>query len=195
MVRNAISIRSATREDAPDLVELWSESLRRADRSEQIADLELVIKQAAASPDQRLIVVECNGAFAGAVLLRLLTLSPVNLEPCVQSIQPRVLARFGRQGVGRAMMEAAASFAEENGVLVMSTSVPASDRDANRFMARLGFNSAYVWRVAPTAVVRSRLDPAPSQRRSNVSRSRVMAARRSARRRTTEPVELDGLAD
>jgi GNAT superfamily N-acetyltransferase len=190
MHRNAIVTRSATREDAADLVELWSESLRRADRSEQIADLELVIKQAAATPDERLIVVECNGSFAGAVLLRLLTLSPLNLEPCVQSIQPRVLTRFARQGVGRALMEAAVAFAEENGVLVMSTTVPASDRDANRFMARLGFNSAYVWRVAPTGVLRSRLDPTPTPRRSNTGRSRVLAARRSARRRTTEPVEL-----
>ena len=55
--------------------------LRRADRAEQIADLELVIKGAAASPEQRFIVVEYDGHVAGSVFLRLTTVSPINLDP------------------------------------------------------------------------------------------------------------------
>ena len=57
MTRPRLTPRIARREDAPELAELWSDVLRRVDRSEQIADLEVVIKGAAASPEQRFIVV------------------------------------------------------------------------------------------------------------------------------------------
>ena len=152
--------------------------LRRVDRSEQIADLELVIKAAAASPEQRFVVVECDGEVAGSVFLRLTTVSPINLEPCVQSIQPRVFDQYRRRGVGRTLMEAAVAFAEENGVLHVTTAVPATARDANRFMARLALAPVATFRMAPTSVVRSRLSPTGSVR----STPRVLVARRNQRR-------------
>ena len=123
MSRLSLAPRIARREDAPALAELWCDVLRRADRAEQIADLELVIKAAAASPEQRFVVVEYDGQLAGSVFLRLTTVSPINLDPCVQSIQPRVFDQFRRRGVGRALMEAAVAFAEENGVLHVTTAV------------------------------------------------------------------------
>ena len=61
MSRSSLTPRIARREDAPELAELWCDVLRRVDRAEQIADLELVIKGAAASPEQRFIVVEYDG--------------------------------------------------------------------------------------------------------------------------------------
>jgi GNAT superfamily N-acetyltransferase len=186
MTRPGLTPRIARREDAPELVELWSDALRRVDRSEQIADLELVIKAAAESPEQRLVVVEYDGRVAGAVFLRLSTVSPINLEPCVQSIQPRVFVPYRRRGVGRTLMEAAAAFAEENGVLHMTTAVPATARDANRFMARLALAPAATVRVAPTSTVRSRLTPAGSGR----STPRVLMARRNQRRTRATPSDL-----
>ncbi len=48
-------------QDALFLAELWSENLRRCDREEQVADLEQVIKEATASPEQRLLVAEHDG--------------------------------------------------------------------------------------------------------------------------------------
>ena len=83
MSRIAVTPRIAVLEDAPVLAELWCDMLRRADRADQVADLELIIKQSAASPEQRFVVVEYGGQLAGAVLLRLATVSPLNLEPCV----------------------------------------------------------------------------------------------------------------
>ncbi len=180
MSRYSLVPRSAQPEDAPALVDLWSDVLRRVDRSEQIADLELVIKGAAASPEQRFVVVEYDGQLAGGVFLRLTTVSPLNLDPCVQSIQPRVFDQFRRKGVGRALMEAAACFAEENGVLHLTTAVPAASRDANRFMARLALAPVATVRMAPTSVVRSRLTPpAPGSGRTT---PRVLVARRNQRR-------------
>ncbi|MFD0804599.1 GNAT family N-acetyltransferase [Nocardioides caeni] len=183
MSRYSLTTRTATREDAPLLAELWSDAVRKADRAEQVADIELVVKSAVASPEQRVVVVDYDGQVAGAVLLRITTLSPLNLEPCVQSIHPRVLDQFRRRGVGRALMEAATTFAEENGILHVVTAVPHSSRDANRFMARLGLAPVVMYRVAPTALVRNRLSPQRTGLGAETSRSRVLAARRSALRR------------
>ena len=179
MSRTSLVPRIACREDAPVLAELWSDQLRRVDRAEQVADLELVIQNAAASPEQRFVVVEYDGRVAGAVFLRLTTMSPLNLEPCVQSIQPRVFDHARRHGVGRALMDAATSFAEENCVLHVTTAVPATARDANRFMARLGLAPVGTVRAAPTSLLRSRVTPPVAGGRSM---PRVLAARRSQRR-------------
>jgi GNAT superfamily N-acetyltransferase len=180
MSRSGLTPRIARREDAPVLAELWGDVLRRVDRAEQVADLELVIKAAAESPEQRFIVVECDGELAGAVFLRLTTMSPINLEPCVQSIQPRVFDHCRRRGVGRTLMEAAVAFAEENGILHVTTAVPATARDANRFMARLALAPVATFRMAPTSVVRSRLTP-PSPGPGRTA-PRVLVARRNQRR-------------
>lgn len=183
MSRYSVTTRMATRDDAPALAELWSDAIRKADRTEQVADLELVVKSTLVSPEQRVVVVDYDGQLAGAVLLRITTLSPLNLEPCVQSIQPRVFDQFRRRGVGRALMEAAATYAEENGILHVVTAVPHASRDANRFMARLGLAPVVMYRIAPTAVLRGRLSPQRAGLAAETSRSRVLAARRSALRR------------
>lgn len=182
MSRTSLSQRCATREDAPLLVELWSDALRRADRSEQVADMELVIKDAAASPESRLVIVECGGAVAGAVLLRVTTISPLNPEATVQAIHPRVFDDFRRHGVGHALMDATATFAEECGVLHVATAISGTSRDANRFMARLGLGPVAVYRSATTSVLRSRVSPERASYGVDGGRSRVLAARRSMRR-------------
>lgn len=188
MSRYSLTTRAATRDDAPALAEVWSDAVRRADRSEQVADLELVIKGAAASPEQRVVVVEYDGQVAGAIYLRITTISPLNLEPCVQSIHPRVLERFSGRGVGHALMEAATAFAEENGIVHVVTAVPHSSREVNRFMARLGLAPVVLYRIAPTAVLRNRVSP--STPGAETTRSRVLAARRSLRRARAERLAL-----
>ncbi|HWI42742.1 MAG TPA: GNAT family N-acetyltransferase [Nocardioides sp.] len=182
MSRFSLTPRIAGREDAPVLAELWSDVLRRADRSEQVADLELIIKAAAASPEQRLVVVDYDGSLAGAVFLRITGLTPLNLESCVQAFHPRVFPQFRRHGVGRALMDAATTFAEEAGVLHIAAAVPQTSRESNRFMARLGFAPAAAYRVAATSMVRARISPDRSQSPAELGRSKVLAARRSLRR-------------
>lgn len=189
MSRYGLAPRIARREDALVLAALWCDVLRRADRAEQVADLELVIKAAAASPEQRFVVVEADGQVAGAVYLRLATVSPINLEPCVQAIQPRVFDQFRRRGVGRALMEAAVSFAEENGIRHVATAVPATARDANRFMARLSLAPVATFRLAPTSVVRSRITPSTVAGTGRAT-PRVLIARRSQRRARASQVEV-----
>src|SRR3712207_7058777 len=80
MSRTAVSLREATADDAHFLAELWPDVLRRADRQEQVADLELIIKNAAESAEQRLVVAEYDGEPAGATLMRVDTMSPRSEE-------------------------------------------------------------------------------------------------------------------
>ena len=173
--------------DAPFLTELWSDALRRADRQDQIADVELIIEVATLSPDQRLVVAEYDGSPAGAIHLNVATLSPINLDRAVQAISPHVAVPFRRRGVGRMLMEAAVAFAEELGIGHVATAAASQSRDGNRFMARVGLGPQAVLRVAPTHTVRAKLNaqrPA-LQRTGGRPLTQVMAARRSMRRAET----------
>ncbi|MDO9455313.1 GNAT family N-acetyltransferase [Nocardioides sp.] len=192
MSRSLVTLRTAEASDALFLAELWASALRRADRSEQVADLEQVIKTAAASAEQRLVVADYDGQPAGAVLLKITTVTSLNLDPAVQVLSPHVAPAFRRHGIGRMLMECAATFAEEAGVPQVCTAVAAGSRDGNRFMARLALGPLATYRVAPVTAVRARLTAqrptalvtAPSG--SGRQLSRVLAARRSMRR--AEPV-------
>ncbi|HET8962014.1 MAG TPA: GNAT family N-acetyltransferase [Nocardioides sp.] len=186
--RTQVSLRVASPEDAPVLAEVWSEIVRRADREQQIADLEAIIARVTPLDDERIVVAEYDGQVAGAVHLRASTLTPLNLEPVVQAISPHVLPQFRRRGVGRTLMEAAVAFAEERGIAHIATAAVSGSRDANRFMARLALGPFAVLRLAPTAMVQAKLDAqAPAGglangRSGTRQLTHVLAARRSTRR-------------
>ena len=183
MSRSVVSLRCARASDAPALVEVWKDVLRRADPAQQLSDIVQVIADAADDPDQRLVIAECDGEVAGAVHLRATTLTAVNLEPTVQVISPHVLTRHRRRGIGRVLIESAVTFAEERGIGHVATAAASSSRDANRFMARLAFGPQAVLRVAVTHAVRAQLTARrPAVERSGRQLSAVLAARRSLRR-------------
>ena len=190
MSRSLVSLRSALPSDAPLLTELWADVIRRADHDEQVQELAGVIEHAAESDRDRMVVAEYDGEVAGAVHLRVTTLSPINLERTVLAISPHVFPQFRRRGVGRALMDAAVSFAEESGIGHVATAAASGSRDANRFMARLALGPQAVLRIASTHTVRAKLNAqrAPLQRTSGRQLTQVLAARRSMRRSQTTPV-------
>ncbi len=184
MSRSLVSLRRALPSDAQVLAELWRGVLRRADPEDHLTDLLRIIEDAAASGSERLVVAEYDGEVAGAVLLRVSTLSPINLEQIVQVVAPHVLPQYRRHGIGRALMDAAVSYAEELGIGHVATAASSGSRDANRFMARLALGPRAVLRVAATPIVRAKLTAqSPAGHRSG-SRPlpQVLAARRSMRR-------------
>ena len=184
MSRSLVTMRVAELGDAPALAELWTDAMRRADLRDLIGDLELIIKAASDSPEQRVVVAEHDGAVAGAVLLRVATLTALNLEPTVQAISPHVFPQFRRRGIGQALMECAVAFAEEIGVGHITTAASSGSRDANRFMARLALGPHATQRVAPTHAVRAKLTAArPATATTNGRHlSRILVARRSMKR-------------
>jgi ribosomal protein S18 acetylase RimI-like enzyme len=185
--RTQLSLRQALPDDAPVLAEVWSEVLRRADHHDQVADLEAIIERTTPAEDEQIVVAEYDGEVAGAVHLRASTLTPLNLEPVVQAISPHVLPAFRRRGIGRALMGAAVTFAEERGIAHIATAAVSGSRDANRFMARLALGPHAILRLAPTAMVQAKLDAqapggATSRRSGGRQLTHVLAARRSTRR-------------
>ena len=188
MTRSMVTLRAAEPADALALVDLWSDVVRRADPQEQVADLEAVLARVGDNPDERIVVAEYDGDFAGAVHLQVTTISPLNREPIVCALAPHVLARFQRHGIGRQLMDTAVAWAEELGIVHVATAAAASSRDGNRFMARLALGPYAVLRVAPTHAVRGRLT-AGRRRVQGTGTStggrqltQVLAARRSLRR-------------
>lgn len=185
MSRTPVSLRRATLDDTVFLADLWQHSLRRADPQDQVADLELIIKSCQDSAEQRLVVADYDDEPAGAVLLSVTTLSPLNLEPAVHALALVVAPGFRRRGVGHTLMEAAVVYAEEVGVGHIITAAAHDSRQSNRFLARLGLSQQAVVRVAGTPTVRSKLTAQlPGKRRHHGARpvGQVLAARRSLRR-------------
>ncbi|MFC7497488.1 MULTISPECIES: GNAT family N-acetyltransferase [unclassified Nocardioides] len=184
MSRSLVSLRSVTPEDAPHLAEAWSDVIRRVGPEDQVLDMETVIGVVLAADDQRIVVAEYDGHFAGAVHLERTTMSALNLEPVVRALSPHVLPQYRRHGVGTALMDAAVTWAEELGIPHVATAAVAGSRDANRFMARIALGPYAVLRVATTHAVRSRLSVhrRPVATGNGRQLTQVLAARRSLRR-------------
>jgi len=184
MTRHLVSLRSAVPEDADRLADLWQDVLRRVGHEEQAADLYSIIERVQSLHDERLIVAEYDGQVAGAVHLRAATITPLNLEPVVQTVSPHVFPEFRRHGVGRALMEASVAFAEELGIAHVATAVVAGSRDANRFMARLALGPYALLRVAPVHILKGKLcaQRPPVARTTGRPLTQVLAARRSLRK-------------
>lgn len=184
MSRSLVALRPARAEDAEVLLELWAQDVRRATGDDQLDEMHRIIKRGLDSDDNALLVAELDGRIAGAVHLRLSTVSPLNLEGVVQVLGPRVFPDLHRHGVGRALMEAGVSWAEQHGIPHIGTSAASTSRDANRFMARLGLRPRVTIRRGATSMVRARLtatDPAP-QAATTRQLTQVLAVRRSMRR-------------
>jgi len=80
-------------------------------------------------------------------------------------------------------MEAAVSYADELGVGQLATAVDPGSRDANRFMARLGFGPRATLRFAPVATVQSKVGGSHAGRApAGRQLGQILAARRSMRR-------------
>jgi GNAT superfamily N-acetyltransferase len=187
-----VSLRSVRVEDAPDLLELWSEFSRRQHRAEDAYDeVAQAIRSAMAADDARIVVAELGERFAGAVHLSVRPLSPMTAERAVHASHLRVVPDLRRRGVGRVLVEAAVSWAEELGLGHVAASSVMNSRNGNRFLARLGLAPAAVMRVSTTSQLRARLPaelpgaarPAMAARPlPNKHLGQVLAARRSARR-------------
>ena len=159
MSRSLVTLRVAELSDAPALAELWTDCHAAGRPADHIGDLELIIKAASASPEQRVVVAEYDGVLAGAVLLRVATLTAPQpgARPCRRSRRTCSPSSAGA-GIGQALMECAVAFAEEIGIghittaaVVRAPATPTGSWPGSR-SARTPTQ-----RVAPTHAVRAKL--------------------------------------
>lgn len=138
---------------------------------------------ALADPARRVALAELDGTPVGFGVFALTPTGPLVDAPCVRADPLVVARRARRRGVGKALMTAALEFAEEHDTTVLSVSVRHTDRDANRYFARLGFVPSATRRVAPASTVRRALGvprPEPAGALALRRRPRELRARQRA---------------
>ena len=186
-----VHVRQATIDDAKTLCTLWADLAAPA--REPLGDsLEVVVEKAVlrytdGDAEGRILVAEIDGSVVGCGFLRVALASPLDDGGVVHLSHVQVASGWGRQGVGSALVEASLTWAEQQGVPCMVTSVPASHREANRFLARLGMAPVASIRGGAVATLRARLPHGPSAAARQNGRAvrsvgQVVAARRSQRR-------------
>ena len=197
MVRCSLTVCDAAPEDSTALVAVWATAADRAGNVPDAAahaaqEAAAAIARIAADPDQRLLVARVDDQVAGAVHLMRAPVSPVHSDTAVYVMHLQVIEALRRHGVGRALMEATVSWAEEKDTEHVIAAASVASRDANRFMARLGLGQVAVVRGATVPALRAKLpvEPPAAARvggRNHRSVGAVIAQRRSLRRSQTRP--------
>jgi GNAT superfamily N-acetyltransferase len=182
-------VRDAVPEDAEALLLIWTDFTSVPPRQPRpSADLDGVRRAVARicdDPDQRLLVALTEGDPVGVVHLRRAPLSPVHGEDAVHVGYLHVLSAYRRRGLGKQLMDTAASWAEDTGSKHIVASVAANARDSNRFLTRLGMSQVAVVRATTVCALKSKLrSPADS-----AMAPKVVTARRLRRLSSShEPV-------
>jgi ribosomal protein S18 acetylase RimI-like enzyme len=180
-----VVVRSPTTADVPDLLELWEELRSQNSRSLQLAPpatedrLHELLAKVAEDPALGAVVAEVDGAVVGVACFVVRQSSPFVETTVAQIDYLHVRNGFHRRGVGRALVAAAAGFAETMGAEHVSVSIFPHLREANRFYAKLGFSPLVVSRVAPISMLRRKLGLEGADQRQL---SGLLARRRSALR-------------
>jgi GNAT superfamily N-acetyltransferase len=117
----------------------------------------------------------------------MIQVSPFYDDPLLRVSHLQVDPAHSRRGAGRSLVEAALSWAEEQGTEGILVTSPVNDRDANRFMARMGLAQVAGIRGAAVSALRARLPHDPSVVTRQAGRQgrnvgQVVAVRRSQRR-------------
>ena len=199
MSRSPVTVRDATARDASALSALWDELFVRPGADAVGLTSEITVAQAVArggdAAETRILVAEVEGEVAGCVFLRACVVSPVHSDHAVHLSHLQVDPRFTRHDVGSSLVEAALCWAEQQGIGTLLAATGGNDREANRFMARLGLGQVAVLRGSSVASLRAKMphDPAAAARgpaRPNRSVGRVVAMRRSQRRSRNRDLAL-----
>lgn len=131
-------------------------------------------------------ILLAESADQGPVGMAILTSAPLTSlteVPAMRMDYTMVARRARRRGVGRALLAAAALQAETLGADQLAVAVLPSDREGNRFYARLGFAPVIVRRTTSVPALVRKL--AASERRGTVDDlTRRRLARRPPARRT-----------
>ena len=190
MSRYQVQVRDALPADAAALIEVWGDFRRQgSDRVNGAGDTEAVaaLARIAADPDERLLVAVVDDRVVGAAHLMRAGISPIHTETAVHVTHLHVVGGHRRHGVGKALMEAAVSWAEEKDTTHVIAAASVSSRDGNRFMARLGLSPIATIRGATVPALRAKLPVEPPAGamvscRHHRSVGHVIAQRRLQRR-------------
>lgn len=186
--RPQFTIRRVTPELEQDFTALWTSAALEAGAASAARVLsEERVTLALARDDVRAYLAMTEGRPVGYVVLTRSPLAFMAESECVSIDQIFVVPEARRHGAARAMLTAAATYADRLGTDQIAGLVPFQWRDANRFFARLGFSSDVMRRVTTTSALRRKLstgdEPVPAL-------ERLLQRRRSLRARARHSAEL-----
>ena len=189
MSRSRVRVRTATPDDVEALVALAGEMrelgpvrVRAAARRGPEGARVQCEKLLAAEAHRVVVAVDGADAVIGAAVLGADTVGGLLDPPSVYVSHLLVGEEHRKRGAGRALVAAAAAYAEEMGVDSVVVGVAPTGRDVNRFFARLGFAPLVMRRVAPVAGLRRTLASAEDPR-SGATPGRTGLAREIPRNR------------
>lgn len=159
MGRTTVDVRSAVAGDVDLLLQLTSAARAEAGhdprtvppghRTRTLAALE--------RPDVEVLVAEAGHEPVGLLVLRRDELLPLCGADAVHVEQLWVHPMWRRRGVARSLLRAAATVGEHAGLENVVCSAPSGDRDAARFLTRLGFTPLVTHRVSSVVGLLRRL--------------------------------------
>lgn len=204
MRRNGIRVRNAALDDVDVLTHFaWHvrdlpTSRRHGGRLPATPDLRERYESLLVNPTRRVVLavddtVGGSEAVIGMAILAVDVAGELLDIPIIRVSHLVVDRAHRRRGAGRALVTAAAAYAAEMGLDHVSVGAATTDREANRFLARLGFAPVMVRRVASLAVLRRHLGVAePTEAPASAVRRRGRRVRRVLRRsqlgRAQDPV-------
>ncbi|MEP7035847.1 MAG: GNAT family N-acetyltransferase [Actinomycetota bacterium] len=195
MLRPAITIRRVTPELEGDFTALCTAAHLEASGDlaapitpETRVASEVRVAGALARDGVRALLAIVDERPVGYIVLSQRPMSFLVDSPCVSIEQIFVTHEARRSGAARALVSAAATYADRLGAEQIASTVPARGREANRFFARLGFSSYVVRRVTTTAALRRRLAEGDE---SHPGVDLVLQRRRWLRAQATRSTTLD----
>ena len=158
-----VRTREATAEDLSAVADLWEELRASGGRlgpfgppasSLSIRDR---LESLRADDDHRVVLAEVEDEIVGLAVLSRLPITPISDVESVQISFMHVRNDRRRRGVGRAIVDSAAHFAQDVGADYVTVGVFPGSRETNRYFARLGFSPLVTRRAVPTTQLQKRL--------------------------------------
>jgi GNAT superfamily N-acetyltransferase len=189
VTRASVRVRPAENADVPALVTLISSvdtksgvfsgrGLVDPDLAHLATRLTTILSEAS----RTLLVAtdDLTGDLVGLLVTKMDEIGAIDLTPAVHVTHLLVAPAHRRRGVGRTLLAAAVHLADERGVDRVLATAASGSREANRYLARLGFAPLVVHRVASTAALRRSLGISDvSERIALLRRARLNRAQRT----------------
>lgn len=180
-MRSGVRIRPAVLADIPDLVRVAEDAVIPPGRGGLSAERAVQNRgerytALLGAPDRVVLVAADEGSDAVVGVL-IATEDEVGALIPVRALVVGhlvVALRHRRRGVGRELLGALVRHADDRGVEQVVVAATSGDREANRYLARLGFAPLVVRRIAPTATLRRSLGMGDLVERAAMRRRRGM---------------------
>jgi GNAT superfamily N-acetyltransferase len=166
VTRNALLVAPVGPDDITSLLDLYSSaraeagSLRvelRGEPGSTGKDLQRVVSEVLSRPGVHAFIARHDGHPVGYAITTSGPLLPLVDTPAVCIEHMYVQPDCRHKGAGTALISACATLAERVGAEQVAVGVPSSEREQNRFFARLGFSPYVVRRVVGVKALRRRL--------------------------------------